>query len=70
MNLFVYLGGALSVPVVAAIYDKTGSYQVAWLLCIALMLVSMIALLYSDLKCQSFTTKRIDLQQTNKKATA
>lgn len=60
VNLFVYLGGALSVPTVAAIYDKTGSYQAAWLFCIALMLISMISLLYSDIKSRSFTTKRVN----------
>lgn len=70
VNLSVYLGAAVSVPAVAAIYDKTGSYQGAWILCIALMLISMITLLYSDMKCRSFTTKQMSRQQTGSQATA
>lgn len=53
VNLSVYLGAAISVPALAAIYDKTGSYQSAWLLCIILTLLSLISLLYSDLKCMA-----------------
>lgn len=58
VNLSVYLGAALSVPAIAIVYDKTGSYQVAWLLCIALIIISLIALLYSDSKCRSLIADR------------
>jgi MFS family permease len=67
VNLAVYAGAALSVPAIAVIYDKTGSYQIAWLLCIALIIISLGALLYSDKKCRSFT--RINMQTDNKQIT-
>jgi len=60
VNLSVYLGAALSVPAVAIVYDKTGSYQVAWFLCIALIIMSLIALLYTDMKCRSLNANRIN----------
>jgi len=63
VNLSVYLGAAISVPAIAIIYDKTGSYQAAWYLCIALIMISLIALLYSDIKCQSLTVQRINARQ-------
>lgn len=66
VNLSVYLGAALSVPAIAIIYDKTGSYQAAWLLCITLIIVSLIALLYSDMKCRSLTASQTDGQQANR----
>lgn len=67
VNLAVYLGAALSVPAIAIVYDKTGSYQAAWYLCIALILVSLVALLYSDIKCRSLTAQRINMQQGDSK---
>ncbi|WP_148265238.1 MFS transporter [Desulfosporosinus orientis] len=62
VNLSVYLGTALSVPAVAMIFDKTGSYQVAWFLCIALIMISLVALLYSDIKCHSLKDNRENQQ--------
>jgi len=64
VNRCVYLGAALSVPAIAVIYDKTGSYQMAWLLCIALIIVSLIALLYSDIKCRSLVVERMNIQKS------
>jgi MFS family permease len=58
VNLSVYLGAALSVPAIAVIYDRTGSYQMAWLLCIAMIAVSFIALLYSDIKCRALLDRK------------
>lgn len=58
VNLSVYLGAALSVPAIAVVYDRTGSYQMAWLLCIVMIAVSLIALLYSDIKCRSLAAGR------------
>ncbi|MEN6566208.1 MAG: MFS transporter [Veillonellales bacterium] len=58
VNLSVYLGAALSVPAIAVVYDRTGSYQMAWLLCIAMIAVSLAALLYSDTKCRSLAAGR------------
>lgn len=62
VNLSVYLGAALSVPVVAMVYDKTGSYQAAWLLCLALIVISLISLLYSDMKCRTLNANQINRQ--------
>ena len=59
INLFVYVGAALSVPAIALVYDQTGSYYMAWLLCIALCAVSLVALLYSDRQCRVFMSKRL-----------
>lgn len=56
VNLVVYLGAALSVPAIAIVFDKTGSYQVAWYLCIALIVISLITLLYSENKCRLLAT--------------
>lgn len=58
VNLAVYAGAALSVPAVAIVYDKTGSYHIAWLLCIALIALSLIALLYADLRSRSLAAAR------------
>lgn len=66
VNLSVYLGAALSVPAIAIIYDKTGSYQVAWLLCIVLIILSLICLLYSDVKCRSLIGNQINMEQSNR----
>lgn len=65
VNLFVYLGAALSVPAIAIVYDKTGSYQVAWILCIALVIIALIALIYSDIKCRLLATDQINMQSSN-----
>ncbi|WP_378956197.1 MFS transporter [Pelosinus sp. sgz500959] len=64
VNRCVYLGASLSVPAIAVIYDKTGSYQMAWLLCIALIILSLMALLYSDIKCRSLTAQRITIENS------
>jgi MFS family permease len=58
VNLAVYAGAALSVPAIAAFYDKTGSYYTAWLLCIALIGLALVCLLYADLRCRALVAAR------------
>ena len=47
VTMFVNAGFAFGVPIIAAIYDLTGSYRVAWIIVAIAAIVMTIALLYS-----------------------
>ena len=57
VNLSVYLGAALSVPAIAVIYDRTGSYDIAWIICIVMIGLSLLALLYSNTQCRKLVVR-------------
>ena len=62
VNLSVYLGAALSVPAIAVIYDRTGSYDIAWIICIVMIGLSLLALLYSNTQCRKLVREGSDLE--------
>ena len=52
INFGVMAGGALGAPLVAAVYDFSGSYQLAWISCSILCIVSIILLVLADIRCK------------------
>lgn len=46
-NLFGQLGLAVGTPLLASIYDFTGSYNYAWILCITFGIISILGMLYT-----------------------
>lgn len=46
-NLFLQAGMAIGSPVIAYVFDKTGSYFISWQLCLAVSLIALFSLLYS-----------------------
>ena len=45
--MFVNGGFAFGVPIIAVIYDITGSYRIAWIVVAAATVIMTLALLYS-----------------------
>lgn len=41
------LGGAIGIPAIAMIYDITGGYTLAWILCVILLIISIAIFIYS-----------------------
>jgi MFS family permease len=58
VNFGVMAGGALGAPVVAAVYDYAGSYDVAWIACSALCIVSTVLLVLADIRCKQVFGKQ------------
>jgi MFS family permease len=52
VNFAVMAGGATGVPAVAAVFDLTKSYQIAWISCAVLSILSIILLSYADIQCK------------------
>ena len=57
VNFGVMAGGALGAPVVAAVYDLAGSYDVAWVACSILCIVSTVLLVIADIRCRQVLGK-------------
>ncbi len=58
VNFGVMAGGALGAPVVAAVYDFAGSYDVAWIACSILCIVSTVLLVLADIRCKQVFAKQ------------
>lgn len=52
VNFGVMAGGALGAPVVAAVYDSAGSYDMAWIACALLCVVATLLLVMADSRCK------------------
>ncbi|MDD2967617.1 MAG: MFS transporter [Desulfovibrionaceae bacterium] len=52
INFAVMAGGALGAPVVAAVYDFSGTYEAAWIACSLLCILSTILLVLADVRCK------------------
>ena len=59
VNFFCMAAMVVGSPSIAAVYDFTGSYRVAWLACLALCIVSIICLSYADARCRKVFADRI-----------
>jgi Sugar phosphate permease len=58
INFAVMAGGALGAPVVAAVYDVTGSYAGAWVSCSVLCIFSIALLVQADILCRRMVAAR------------
>lgn len=55
---FCMLGMVLGSPFIAAVYDLTGTYRLAWAACFALCLLSIVSLVYADMRCRRVLAER------------
>ena len=49
---FCMLGMVVGSPFIAFVYDITGTYRLAWACCFALCLLSIVCLVYADIRCK------------------
>jgi MFS family permease len=56
---FCMLGMMLGSPFIAAVYDLTGTYRLAWAACFALCLLAIVSLVYADVSCRKAFAERL-----------
>ena len=49
-------------PAIAAVYDFAGSYKFAWITCFVLSILSIICLVYADMRCKKVFADRIEVK--------
>lgn len=59
VNFFAMAAMVVGGPSIAAVYDMTGSYRVAWIACAILSVVSIVFLSYADTRCKKVFADRI-----------
>ena len=52
VNCFSMAAMVIGSPAIASVYDMTGSYKIAWITCFALSILSIICLVYADIRCK------------------
>lgn len=57
---FCMAGMVLGSPVIAAIYDLTGTYKLAWAACFTLSLLTIVCLVYADASCRKALAARAE----------
>lgn len=59
INCFCMAAQVFASPAIASVYDFTGSYQIAWIICIALSLLSVVCLIYADMRCKKVFAEKL-----------
>lgn len=59
INCFCMAAQVIASPAIASVYDFTGSYQIAWIICIALSLLSVVCLIYADMRCKKVFAEKL-----------
>ena len=63
VNCFCMAAQVIGSPAIASIYDITCSYQNAWFICLDLSLLSIICLIYADIRCKKVFADRLMVLQ-------
>ena len=60
VNVAAMLAMVLGSPAIAAVYDMSGSYRIAWVACVVLSILSILCLSYADTRCKKVFADRIE----------
>ena len=62
VNIFSMAAMIVGSPAIAAVYDFAGSYNFAWITCFVLSILSIICLVYADMRCKKVFADRIEVK--------
>ena len=62
VNIFSMAAMIVGSPAIAAVYDFAGSYKFAWITCFVLSILSIICLVYADMRCKKVFADRIEVK--------
>ncbi|MDD5945846.1 MAG: MFS transporter [Clostridia bacterium] len=62
VNFFSMAAMVVGSPAIAAVYDFAGSYKFAWITCFVLSILSIICLVYADMRCKKVFADRIEVK--------